>query len=410
VTVIVSPRKASPELLAPLSDLISKNASIMSRGKRTKECYAIDQIQKSESAWILFAHRERREKERYVIKLLCHYNDRRYHLESLLRRQQCQIEALNCNSIFSPNVYVGLANAYQLRTQQLVLGRPTRTVTDLDQHTEYALVMRELPSKRRLDYLLEHSDEGILQQYVQHLVMRIVDIHNTSPTLSFEESRNWGGFPNLQLKLEHNLSLADLLFDSNSSPSFSTALVQRFANLKAKLAQIFALYPYPEYFNQRSSKQHIKHCHGDLKGPNIWIEPFSSGRYQVAILDAIDFNPMYSNIDTLSDFATLVVDIQTRLRCTPFAHQLTQKMIKQYLLTTGQYEDEAAHAVLHFYLVEKAFVGAAISIVYDDLSELGEHFLEVAETSWHDYFAAQLPKIQKKAVSEQNESNFIFSL
>ena len=387
MTVIVGPHKASPELLAPLSDLISRHAPIVNRVRRTNEYYVVDHVQKSESAWILFTHREKKEEERYVIKLLCHYNDRRYHLESLLRRQHCQIEALNCNSTFSPDVYIGLANTYQLQAQRLVISPPTRIIAELDPRMEYALIMRQLPSKSRLDFLLEHEDEDIVRQYARHLVKRIVDIHNASPVLSSEECRNWGGFPSLKLKLEHNLSLADPLFEDIYPAPFSVALQKRFAYLKANLARIFDLYPYVEYFEQRVSQYHIKHCHGDLKGPNIWIEQHGSiERQQVAILDAIDFNPMYSNIDTLSDFATLVVDIQTRLRCTRFARLLAQQMIEQYLLTTGQYEDVAARAVLHFYLVEKAFVGAAISIVYDDLPELGRYFLNVAEACLNDYF------------------------
>ena len=409
MTVIVGPHKASPELLAPLSELISRHAPTDNRVRRTEEQYVIDHIQKSESAWILFTHRKQKEDEKYVIKLLCHYNDQRYHLESLWRRQHCQIEALTCNGTFSPGVYVGLANAYQLEVPQarLTISRPTHAITDLDQRMEYALVMRQLPAKNRLDFLLEHEDIHTLQQYTRHIVKRIVDIHNASPALPLEEGSRWGGFQNLKLKLEHNLSLSDPLFKDNYPASFYTAPQKRFAYLKANLKQIFDLYPYEDYFAQRVRKRTIKHCHGDLKGPNIWIEEAEDHR--VAILDAIDFNPMYSNIDTLSDFATLVIDVQTRLHCTKFAHTLTKQMIKQYLQATDQYEDKAARAVLHYYLVEKAFVGAAISIVYDDLPELGMNFLKAAETCWHDYFVKSINMSPHEATHEQPVPAFILS-
>jgi len=38
-------------------------------------------------------------------------------------------------------------------------------------------------------------------------------------------------------------------------------------------------------------------------------------------LDAIDFNPMYSYIDILSDFAMLVIDIQARTKSRELAKQ-----------------------------------------------------------------------------------------
>jgi len=91
------------------------------------------------------------------------------------------------------------------------------------------------------------------------------------------------------------------------------------------------------------------------------------------ILDAIDFNPSYSNIDVLSDLAMLVIDVQVRMN-TPW---LADFMIDEYLSLTEQ-QDEVSRFVLSYYLIEKAFVGAAISIVYDNAPDLGWAFLEVA--------------------------------
>ncbi|GAC1362278.1 MAG: hypothetical protein NVS2B12_04380 [Ktedonobacteraceae bacterium] len=404
MTVIVDPCEASPETLAQLADLISERAPTSSE---VGESYDIDYVQKSESAWILFAHKEGREGERYVIKLLCSYNDRRYDLESLARRQDCQLEALTRNSIFSPAIYVGLASSYRLLPEQkrITLGIPTYDTTQLNPQTEYALVMHQLSSESRLDFLLEHADKNMLKQLMHHLIRRIVKVHNDSPALPLNEAQNWGGFPKLQEKLEHNLSLADPLFEKKHYNALYQRLQPRFANLKVNLQQIFDLYPYATYFEQRVRQEYIKHCHGDLKGPNIWVEQGDTTEegYEgyVAILDAIDFNPMYSNIDTLSDFATLVIDIQTRLHCTKYAHRLAQRMIVWYLTATGQDHDDTARAVLHYYLVEKAFVGAAISIIYDNLPKLGIYFLQVAETCWEEYFAERLAAL--KAATPKSE-------
>jgi len=91
-------------------------------------------------------------------------------------------------------------------------------------------------------------------------------------------------------------------------------------------------------------------------------------------LDAADFNPAYTRIDILSDIALLAADIQTRTRLPALA----DLFLDTYLQCMGQQDDTAA-AVLAYYLVEKAVVGAAISLVYDNLPELGLAFLETAE-------------------------------
>jgi hypothetical protein len=116
-----------------------------------------------------------------------------------------------------------------------------------------------------------------------------------------------------------------------------------------------------------------------LKAQHIWIASQDHWCGQeiwnnVSILDAADFNPSYTNIDVLSDLALLIIDIQARTRSSFLADLLAQN----YLQYTDQ-QDEVSGAVLAYYLVEKAIVGAAISIVYDNLPELGLAFLEAAE-------------------------------
>ena len=262
MSVIVDPRKASPELLAQLANLVSKQTSTIDLIEETSEYYIIDYVQKSESAWILFVHKEQKEDEKYVIKLLCHYSDKRYHLDLLSRRQHCQIEALTCNRIFSPDVYIGLANTYHLQTQQkrIIISHPTHQPDILNADTEYALIMHHLPSKSP-GLLVENTNEKMLRQYIHHLVKRIVDLHKESPALSTEEGEKSGHFSKLKQKLKHNLSLADPLFRNDHNSSQDSHLRERFAQLKDNLRQIFDLYPYEQYFAQRVSQGNIKHCH-----------------------------------------------------------------------------------------------------------------------------------------------------
>src|SRR5205085_1000072 len=99
----------------------------------------------------------------------------------------------------------------------------------------------------------------------------------------------------------------------------------------------------------------------------------------VYLLDAVDFNEMYSNIDIVSDVAMLVIDIQTRTK----SLELANLMIEEYLELTRQ-QDKLSRLVLSYYLVEKAIIGAAVSILYDRLPDIGLAFLEVAQMRLED--------------------------
>src|SRR5579864_1163835 len=56
--------------------------------------------------------------EQLVIKMLCPYQDTRYSLKDLSERQQCLLEALKRNRVFTPELYLGLAPLYHLDRSQ----------------------------------------------------------------------------------------------------------------------------------------------------------------------------------------------------------------------------------------------------------------------------------------------------
>jgi len=201
-----------------------------------------------------------------------------------------------------------------------------------------------------------------------------------------EDATKWGSFVPLQEKLAHNLEFLDQIMATKNKDQYSS-----FYWLKDSLLQVFEQFKYLDYFERRVHEERIKRCHGDLKAPNIWIAPLplpgTPNEYwyhkepwkYVYLLDAVDFNPMYSYIDILSDFAMLVTDIHARTKSLELANQ----MIENYLELTDQ-QDKACRLVLAYYLVEKAIIGAAVSILYDNLPDLGLDFLKVASTRMID--------------------------
>jgi aminoglycoside phosphotransferase family enzyme len=342
-------------------------------------CYKIESILEFENAWILFT-RHASISERFVMKVLRDYQDTRYSLETRGKRQQCQLEALQRNRTYTPEVYLGLARIFDcsppfdyIRIGELI-ENPSQEILEPD--AEYALLMEQLPDNRRLDTLLQTDDATFVGHLVRVLAEYIAYMHvNLTPSLSLEEASSWGSYEQLHDKLLKNLQILDLV-PTISEYCKRICPKERIDSLRKGVLELFSQSRYLDYFEQRIQTQRIKCCHGDIKSPNIWIVPGRDGENGqcIKILDAIDFNPSYSNIDILSDFAMLVIDIQTRTHSSALANA----MIDHYLALTGQNEP-VARAVLGYYLVEKALVGTYISFVYDDLPNLGLSLLEVAE-------------------------------
>jgi aminoglycoside phosphotransferase family enzyme len=352
-------------------------------------CYKIEDMRQSETAWVLFT-RHMTTKQCFVMKILKEYKDTRYSLEDVNERQQCQLEALHWNRIFTPGIYLGLGCIHDLDlyrklvSLEEIIRNPTKE--RLDPYSDYALIMHQLPSDRRLDCILSEESASYCKLYIKALVRRISEIHEDLTPMSIEEGRRWACYEHLEEKLMHNIELAIPILDVSNTTSrgYFSEMRNTFIQLRDQLLHVFAYYPYQRFFEQRIQQQGIKRCHGDLKSPNILIAPYKPWDdgdlwRRIWILDAIDFNPSYSNIDVLSDLAMLIIDVQVRMK-TP---RLADFMIDEYLSLTKQ-QGEVSRFVLSYYLVEKAFVGAAISIVYDNLPDLGWGYLEAAKMRMED--------------------------
>lgn len=388
--------------------------------------YEIVEKQQTASASLLFAQHSTTA-EHVVIKILNKYEDIRFSLETLEKRQRYQLEALHRNRKFAPGVYIGLAPivGHSYDPESIVLGKimenPSKRM--LGPNVEYALVMHGLPIDRRLDILLSNEDEISLQTNIRLLAKYVAYMHTelVEPPIASENNIKWGSFEQLQKKLEHNLALIDRLLSTNeiSQHSSSKALRDIFSHvhllglyrrnsgqqvkhysrelkvsdeqkdtltrLKSNLRKMLKQNAYQRYFEKRIQQQRIKRCHGDLKAPHIWIAPYNYSFdtepwRHVCVIDTIDFNPTYCNIDILSDLAMLILDIQARTK----SPLLTNRFIEDYLRLTGQ-DDEISRSVLAYYLVEKAIMWTAVSIVYDDLPDLGWAFLDIA-----NYFMADV--------------------
>lgn len=340
--------------------------------------------------------------ERAVLKILCPYGDDRYKLQTSLRRKSCQIRAYCYNKLFTPDVYKALGAVEAIYADEIVLADIFLSVSKARQehihYSEYALIMEHLEHNRRLDMVfrqllvqfLEQQTIDNLQACATLLARRIAHAHKKrlSP---LRNGYKWGNPITLSDKLLHNENLLSkaILEDNEKIQILRQEVLRLLPDVYKKIISP----PYLCYFKHRIEQGWIRHCHGDLKSTNIWIMSSQEEEREeeqimqnVKILDAIDFNKIYYNIDVLSDLAMLVVDVQAMIRerlahhpsCSSIESTFLRRFIEEYLTQTGQVADDETKFVLDYYCLEKAIVSAAIELPQNGAEIRRQALLELA--------------------------------
>jgi aminoglycoside phosphotransferase family enzyme/predicted kinase len=128
---------------------------------------------------------------------------------------------------------------------------------------------------------------------------------------------------------------------------------------------------------ERKTGGYVRECHGDLHLGNIARE--ADG---LIIFDGIEFNPDLCWIDTMSELAFLLMDMEEKgLRA------LAWRLLDRYLELSGDY---AGVRLLRFYQVYRAMVRAKVSVIRLGQPSIGEEeraailatfsaYLEIAE-------------------------------
>ncbi len=103
-------------------------------------------------------------------------------------------------------------------------------------------------------------------------------------------------------------------------------------------------------WTNRREQGFVRECHGDLHLGNIALMDD-----KVTVFDGIDFNPTLRWIDTMSEIAFIVMDLERR-ELRPFAYRL----LNRYCETTGDYEGVK---LLAFYVAYRALVRAKVKAI-----------------------------------------------
>lgn len=281
----------------------------------------------------------------------------------IVRSDEYLIEGLEFNKKFAPHIYLGIAtvtvsadNKHIQRGPLIEHPAKERLMSD----ERYALVMRTLKKGQRLDCQLIRRKVN-----VDFLAQEVAQMHRC-----LELGSDIYGRPD---RIAKKLSLNNDLFLDALSELFRSGY-KNYVWIVDCLEKACDLYS--SLFETRYAEHRIKRCHGDLKAANLWVRPacMFSFRAKLLALDCIDFKPEFCLIDTLSDVAMLVIDLE---RLYP---ERAGRFLERYL--AEMHEDSVlVKPLLEYYLTEKAVVCSYVSILFDDHQEkLGKAYLHIASS------------------------------
>ena len=262
-----------------------------------------------------------------------------------LRRHFCE-EELRLNRQWAPQIY--------LEVVPISLGKQGLRVGDDSNVVEYALKMLQFAPGQRLDLQL---DEGrVTTDDIRKLAVTVADFHQRVARIPFTDERK--AFELVRSPVVENFPYVRRALDDE--------LVNRIEYWSAK---------YLDRLRPRLMARHrdgyVRECHGDLHLANL--ARLKSG---IVPFDCIEFNPTLRNIDVISDFAFLAMDLVYRGR-----PDLAYTLINRYLERSGDYD---GMELFGLYFVYHCMIRAKVAAIrHDERSASGDRQHDIDEIRHH---------------------------
>jgi aminoglycoside phosphotransferase family enzyme/gluconate kinase len=263
---------------------------------------------------------------------------------TLEKRHRCCEEELRLNRRLAPELYLELVAIRGTPEQPSLVGE--------GEPFEYAVKMRRFQQRELLSHTLPDQDELDL------LAQQIAEFHQGIPHAPVDSL--WGT-PEVVLEpMEENFRQIRRL----KHPLLESERLESLQNWTENFMSVFT-----PLLHERREAGMIRECHGDLHLNNI-----TRFKGRLMPFDGIEFNPALRWIDTLSDLAFLLMDLQHR-----GLTQAAARLLNDYLEQTGDY---AGLPLLPFYLLYRAMVRAKVCAIRFCQSDIGQ---EEAETVLDEY-------------------------
>ncbi len=248
------------------------------------------------------------------------------------RRYYCE-EEVRLNRRLAPDLYLGVVT---------VNGTPERPhLSGPGPILEYAVQMRRFPQSALLDR------QPLYPELIHRLAERIADFHLSLPPAAPESG--FGTPERVFSPMLENLTQIRARLDL---PEVGTILDRLEDWTRKRFAALWSV------IEARRTEGFVRECHGDLHRGNIALVG-----NELYIFDAIEFNPNLRWIDTASDIAFLVMDLEQGGELAG-----ARRFLNRYLEYSGDY---GALRVLDFYKVYRALVRAKVLAIRLRQADLG---------------------------------------
>lgn len=283
----------------------------------------------------------------YKVKKAVRYSFLDY--STLARRRFYLNEELRLNRRLSPSVYLGVM-PISYDEQAWRLG-------GWAEPAEYALVMRRLPERRMLPFLLETRQ--VTPQMLRALAKVVAKFHAAAEPAKGIEPGRWPAL--VARQWDENLS--DLRpFVGRSIEDQTFEAIRRFgADFLDRHSGLLV---------QRAQQGWIRDVHGDLHCDHICFPPEG-----IQIFDCIEFSSKLRLCDLAAEVAFLVMDLEVR-----GGHALIAPFLKRY----GELiDDPAMPELLPFYQCYRALVrGKVHALRPDGAAQAARYFEYAARLPW----------------------------
>lgn len=269
------------------------------------------------------------------------------------RKRCCELEvALNGRT----------ANEWYLGVEKVCRDEQGLNLCERGELVDYAVKMKQFdPDALLLNQMQEDDSIGI--GFFRSLGTQLAQFHEKVERA--DAASDWGSPEAVMQPVEENFrQIHTHLKDEtvgNQLASIEQWSRQTFSQLK-------------EPFQQRKQQGFIRACHGDLHLGNIAvikdmaIADAKEGDKQPLLFDCIEFNESLRWIDSVSDLAFLLMDLQFR----GFEAEANQ-VLNHYLDFSGDYD---AVTVLRFYQVYRAMVRAKVALLRSSQGDDGNREAE----------------------------------
>ncbi|SEM93149.1 AAA family ATPase [Nitrosomonas marina] len=265
----------------------------------------------------------------YAYKIKKPYNLGFLDFSSLSQRRQFCLEELRLNKRLAASVYLDIVAISGSVTHPVLQG-PGETI-------EYAVKMAQFPQEAQLDVML--ADGKLGNKHIDAFAHLLAEFHQNTETASADTCF---GNP------EHVYQPVARTFEKIRLCTQVQQHSRHLAELENWAESFFSTHKH--LFENRKHDGFIRECHGDLHLRNLlWLNG------KPLAFDCLEFDPNLRWIDTLSDIAFLVMDLQDRQH-----PQLAYHFLNTYMECCGDY---SGLQVFRFYLVYRAVIRAMVNAI-----------------------------------------------